>query len=395
MIYVQLFEHFQMSEMEHMLDEKKVHSEMLVKLLTYLIVHRKKVSTIQELTDVFWDDDRSENPAGALKNLMYRLRTILKNAWGEGTYIITGRGSYQWNPEIEITLDTELFEQYCKGSQTLTDKKMKMEAEMKAVELYKGKLLPNIADEYWILNMSGYYHSMYLRVVNELLDELREAKQYVEMEECARKALNQDSLDENLHCAMLQALMGQGKQTEALDYFQHAEELLYDNLGVKPSEEMFAIYEELMKESHEEQQDITMIQRELSSLEPASGAFYCEYGIFKKHYELEARRAGRLGISVFLGLISLCVTPEIRKDPEVSKKAISVGMNQLQEVLQSSLRTGDAMTRYSHNQFLIMLQGCQYENAQLVMRRIETRFYATKRRAKVNMQYSLDEMTVK
>lgn len=384
-----------MSGDEHFLDEKIIHSEMLVKLLSYLLAHRRSISTVQELTDVFWGDERSENPAGALKNLMYRLRTILKKAWGDGTYIVTGRGSYQWNTEVPVELDIEEFEKHCKAAAAINDRGQRIEEEKKAAELYKGKLLPNIADEYWILNMSGYYHSMYLRLMNELLSDLRVEARFLEMEDYARKALALDALDEGLHCCMLYALIGQNKYTEAMAYFHHAEELLYDSLGVRPSEEMFAVYEELMKESHSEQQDISMIQKELNSKKEGSGAFFCEYGMFKKHYELEVRRADRLEISVFLGLITLCVTPELRKDLEASKKAVSLGMNQLQNTLQNSLRTGDVMTRYSHNQFLIMLQGCQYENAQMVMRRIETRFYAVKRRAKVNLQYSLDEMMTK
>lgn len=245
------------------------------------------------------------------------------------------------------------------------------------------------------MNQSSYYHSMYLRMMNQFLTECKEAKRYQEMENYCHRALKLDALDEGLHCAMMYALIGQRKQSEAMDHYRNAERILYDNLGVRLSEEMFQIYEELMKETHTEQQDISRIQKELLSEREAMGAFFCEYGTFKKNYELEVRRAGRLGISVFLALITLCVIPEIKNDQSAIKTTVQMGMNQLQEVLQNSLRTGDVMTRYSHNQFLIMLQGCQYENAQKVMQRIETRFYATKRRAKVNMQYSLDEMTVK
>lgn len=138
MIYVQLFEKFQMSDQKHILDEKTMHSDMLIKLLAYLMIHRRNASTIQELIDIFWGDERSENPAGALKNLMYRLRTILKKTWGDKEFILTGRGSYQWNPHIPLELDTELFEEYCRDAFDMSDRDKKIEIEKRQPSFTQG-----------------------------------------------------------------------------------------------------------------------------------------------------------------------------------------------------------------------------------------------------------------
>lgn len=45
------------------------------------------------------DSGESNNPANALKALIYRLRTILKNNLGEYDYILSSQGTYYWNPE--------------------------------------------------------------------------------------------------------------------------------------------------------------------------------------------------------------------------------------------------------------------------------------------------------
>ena len=55
---------------------------------------------------------RGDNRAGALKNLMYRLRNTLKKNLGEEDYILTGRGTYYWNPDIPIWLDCEEFDSW-------------------------------------------------------------------------------------------------------------------------------------------------------------------------------------------------------------------------------------------------------------------------------------------
>ena len=48
------------------------------KLLIYLLIHREHPVSVRELSEALWREDEIENPAGALKNLMYRLRTIMK-----------------------------------------------------------------------------------------------------------------------------------------------------------------------------------------------------------------------------------------------------------------------------------------------------------------------------
>lgn len=71
-----------MEGMSARLDEDTFHSEMMTKLLVYILCYRKKEMPIQELTEALWDEDESDNPTGALKNLMYRLRNLLKKTWG-------------------------------------------------------------------------------------------------------------------------------------------------------------------------------------------------------------------------------------------------------------------------------------------------------------------------
>lgn len=79
---VHTFGKFQVSNEKGILTVEKIHSEMLTRLLTYMIYHRDKSLTVQELVETLWPEDDSDNPAGALKNLMYRLRNLLKKTWG-------------------------------------------------------------------------------------------------------------------------------------------------------------------------------------------------------------------------------------------------------------------------------------------------------------------------
>lgn len=393
-LQAQFLGEFRLTGEKSVLDASNIRSDMVTKLLSYMVYHRKKSSTVQELSEVLWPEDKSDNPAGALKNLMYRLRNILKREWGEGEFILTGRGCYQWNPKVEVETDAEVFDTCCSLAKKETDKNARIRRAQQAVSLYRGKFLPEYSDEYWIMSLSVYYHSTYLTTVKLLAGDLESENRYDEMEDVCQNAVNQEPLDEDLHCFLLKALIGSNKQKLALERYREIEDLLYENLGVKPSGELLALYEEMMKQQHDHEKDIGIIQMELKKDHEMSGAFLCEYGIFKKTYELELRRAGRLGMSVFLSLISLYPMAEMKKESSEYLRLINGGMAQMENVLLDSLRFGDVITRYSVNQYLVMLPGCQYENARMVLERVKSRFYSLHRRSKVRIHYSFDEMEI-
>ena len=159
---VHTFGKFQMSNENGILTVEKIHSEMLTRLLAYMVYHRNKSVTVQELVEVLYAEDESDNPAGALKNLMYRLRNLLKKTWGNYDFIITGRGLYQWNPHIFLNVDAEEFEQYCKEMDLQDSVEKQIQKGKAAVELYKGVFLPELSGEYWVIATATYQNSVYL-----------------------------------------------------------------------------------------------------------------------------------------------------------------------------------------------------------------------------------------
>lgn len=391
MLQVQLFDHFCMYDGTRTLDEKGIRSEMVLKLLTYMICHREKVLSVQELTEALWEEDESSHPAGALKNLVYRLRTVLKSVWPETDFIETGRGSYQWNSQVELEVDAEQFEKLCLPVEGETEEE-RVERQRKAAATYVGMFLPGLTDQYWITALSSYYHSLYLTTVKELAQDLETHRLYPELEELMQHAVRLDVLDEDLYCWLIRALIGENKQKLAAEYYHRAVELLYEHLGVRPSSQLQEIYDELMKQQHDYETDLRVIQEDLKEETERKGAFYCEYGVFRKAYELEVRRAGRMGISVWLSLISLHPAEAVEADSAGYRKILTTGMEQMERVLLDSLRQGDVVTRYSASQFIVLLPACQYENARKVLERIQYRFYSIDKKARLKIQYSLDEM---
>ncbi|MBA4698182.1 MAG: winged helix-turn-helix domain-containing protein [Ruminococcus sp.] len=391
-LQVRMFSGFQMKRGETELDADSLRSRMLTKLLAYLICHRNNITGIHELSEVLWADDASDNPAGALKNLMYRLRSSLKKALGDREYILTGRGNYQWNPEIPVIVDAELFYNYCKKTGNAVSREEKTEAGMKAVGLYKGTFLPEISEEYWVTSLSTYYHSMYLSAVKNLTRLLEEEKQYSLAEQVCQDAVMRDSLDEEIHCHLIRAMTAQNKHKLALAHYQKTVRFLYESLGVHPSRELQELYEELLRVRHKQECDINVIQEEMQEHNQQAGTFFCEYGVFRKIYLLESRSSARLGISVYLVLLTLYPAVSIEKGSEAYTRLFRRGMEVLQEVLKKALRSNDIVCRYSSSQFLIMLRACQYEDAVMITERIKHKFYRGEKKIRMRLKYSIDEI---
>ena len=81
MIRVQLPGRFRMYDETRCLNEGAIHSPMITKLLVYMICNKNHIVTLEQLTEAPWTDEESENPYGALKNMMYRLRGTLRKVW--------------------------------------------------------------------------------------------------------------------------------------------------------------------------------------------------------------------------------------------------------------------------------------------------------------------------
>jgi DNA-binding SARP family transcriptional activator len=373
------------------LGEDTIRSDMLTRLLVYIFCHRGQEMSIQDICDTLWAEDNSDNPAGALKNLMYRLRSRLKAVWGDQAFILTGHGSYQWNPEIPVVLDAEQFDALVEKAQATDNADKKITCLGQAMDLYKGTFLPKLTGEHWIVSQTTYYHSEYLNAARELVDLLDAKGEYEAVAERCRAVLTLDALDEGIHTAFIKALMEQGKSKLAMEQYKKAEDILYENLGVKPSKELRDIYEELLKQTHSQEMDLAAIEHELRE-DSQPGAFLCEYGVFKKTYHLELRRASRLGVSVYIALITVIPSVNIQMDSPAYLNIINTGMDRLENILLTRLRSGDVISRYSGSQFIVLLPTCQYETAKMVMERIRTAYFDTKKKSKVRLSYSLQEM---
>ena len=389
--YIEMFGQFCISGGGKRLDEDSIRSDMLVKLIVYIYNHRKKEITIQELIDALWEDDESANPAGALKNLVYRVRTLFKKEWPEQEFILTGHGSYKWNEALPCISDAEILDGNYKKAGAEQEPGKKVAYYLAAIEAYEGPFLPKISGEHWIAPWNAYYHSTYLTAVKVAAEILEKQEQYEEMERICNYALQMDRLSEELYCGVIKALIKQNKMKLAEQQYKKAVDVLYENLGVTPSPELKGLYNEFLKITNAQELNLSVIQKSIVE-EVERGAFLCDYGLFQKTYLLEKCRAERLGISIYLMLVTVEPLWNVKPDSQAYMNIINDAMDKIEYVMLNYLRSGDVVSRYSTTQYIALLPTCQYETAKKVVKRMKDEFEKRYRRSKARLNFSIEEL---
>lgn len=393
---VDLLGKFQIISEAGVLNEDTIRSDMLTKLLVYLITHREHPIAIQELSEALWDDDETDNPAGALKNLMYRLRTLLKKEFGEQPYILTSRGSYSWNNDLPILVDAEHFEKLCEQAKKAGTAEERISLYESALEIYQGDFIPQIMDRHWAVTMSAFYHSLYLTSVKNLSQAYLQTEDFEKMEQVGVQALQYDSVDEQLYCNLILALTRQNKLTLAMEYYETAEKTLYSALGVRNSTRLKEVHEELLKmQKGKKAEELEDIHEDIVEEKEPEGAYMCGYPVFREIYRLEARKITRLGVAEYIILLTVTVRDAEKAgiNEQTQDFLVSQAMNQLENVLVESLRIGDVASRYSDSQFVVLLPACTYECGLLVINRLLNRF-STVCSKRIRVQADLQEVTM-
>lgn len=391
--YVTMLGEFTISYKNKRIYDQSNRSKKPWNLLEFLMTNRNRQVSQEELTELLWDEDESDNPAGALKVLLHRVRKSLEPVMPESgdELIILKRGEYIWNQDVITTVDADEFEQYCKEA---SNPDLPVESRItlygRAFTLYKGDFLPRNG-EGWVVPIAAYYHKMYISAVKELIALYYEQQRYEEIIILCRKALAIEKLDERLYFELINALYKSGQQAEALRQYSDSTDMFYKKFGITPSPELKALYKTIMKSTQSLETDIGNIKDALCEKGDAQGAFYCEYEFFKDVYQLEARACARSGDSIYLCLITLSST----NDEEVQLKTINRAMDDLRFAVNETLRKGDVFARYSVSQYVILLPTASFENVEMIMKRISSAFYRKYMKKDIGLQYKLQPLDPK
>ena len=220
---------------------------------------------------------------------------------------------------------------------------------------------------------------------------LKAAERYNEIIDVCRAALDVDAFDETLHLQLMNALVKTCRNHEALMQYKHVTNLHFRYLGVQPPEGIQEFYKQIMQAGDTLEMNIDAIREELQEYGEVSGAFVCEYAVFKEIYNLQMRNLERLGSSMFIALL---MVSSMDSKPLNPLKLNDV-MKGLLKVLTANLRKGDTITQFSPTQYALLLPTVDYDSGKAVMERLKRKFYQAYPNSNYMLTYRLGPLSTK
>jgi len=318
--------------------------------VAYLLVNRERAITHKELFDLLWSGEEYTNPGTALRTLLYRFRSMLEHEGAKqlDNAVISKRGTYQWNNNLDVEIDViEFLKMAGEGMNLTLTENHRRECLKNAIELYKGQLIPELKSEPWMIAKSAYYRDLYAMIVEEYIKLLKAHGEYLEIVQLSQHAsgiLGSSELIE-LEGTMAKLAFAQGGKSDiTLDKY----------------------YEKVYELSSNLQDDSKKIQEDLEDDTIDQMAFICDYSTFKEIYRLQRRMQARTRSTMFLGLMDV---REYESDED--DKNFELVMKEIVTCCAHQLRCGDAICRRKDAQIAILFPADSYEDAVGVLERLK------------------------
>ena len=357
-------------------------------LLAYLIYHRHRNVTQDELIRLLWNETREgKNPAGALKTVFHRVRAMLDRLWPEAgrQLILYQNGGYSWNCEVPVSVDIDQFEYLCEN---ITDGDEQYLQGYTAALLYKGDFLSKLSAENWVIPIAAYYHNCYMKLLLDLLPKLLQQNKCEDAAWLCKAASEVEPYDENIYYYWMKSLLDMKDHKGAAKIYEQFKERLYLDFGFEPNEEMRELYHKAMKTDNGYVISIEDIVHQLKEENENNGALICEYDFFRILYRAMIRYMVQSRIVVHIALISVESVAEGLLSPRKFQKVV----NMLEEQLRLSLRIEDTAARCSNSQYVVMLPQTDYENSCRICEKVVKSYYRRHPHSDVDIKYTVYPM---
>ena len=355
-----------------------------VQLLQLLLLHMNKGVTKEELVQALYDWEDVADANNSLNSMIYRLKNQLVMAgMPKEEYISIKNGICKWTGSMPVYVDVVEFEQ-CLNSAKLADAEKKREFLERAVTLYRGEFLPQLSNELWVTVESVRLKKLYMFSVQQLCEILNARQEYSQMLEIYRTAAELYPFDEWQE-KQIDTLQKMERFDEAFRIYQDTVRLYSEELGAPPSARMRELLQKMNGKLLNSENDFLKIQARLREEGWKNGAYDCAYPSFVDTYRLMCRIVERSRQSVHLMVCRLCYKENVSK-PDKQVEVL------LGKAIGKSLRRGDAYTRYSESQYLILLSAATKESFEIIFKRIESAFELENENSNCKIVYDVAEV---
>ncbi|MBI5198376.1 MAG: hypothetical protein HZA19_07185 [Nitrospirae bacterium] len=203
-------------------------------LLKALIILGGRQIREGRLNDLLWPDAEGDNAHKAFSVTLTRLRQRL----GLDPAILLSNGSVSLDP-ARCWVDIWAFERL------LTKAASKPSELEKAMQLYKGPLLPGENDP-WVIAVRDRLRTRFLTCVHTLTRHYRDEQLWEKAVDAYQSALKAEEEAESLYQGLIRCHLHLGDHSEALQTYRRCEAILAARLGIPPSPQTKALIQPIL-----------------------------------------------------------------------------------------------------------------------------------------------------
>jgi len=218
-------------------------------LLAYLLLHRGRPLTGDELGGVFWPDAAPQVVRNRLHVALYGLRRDLKALTKHPIVIHSGRG-FTFHPQVDLWTDAEAFdeavvaarkEQGVRPETTLTRYEL-------ALRLYRGELLEDTPFEEWTLLNRERLRLQHLEALDQVARLRFELGRYTDCLDACQRLIPGDLCREDIHRLIMLCYARLNQPHLAARQYQQCRRQLRDELGIEPADATQQLYERIRRQ---------------------------------------------------------------------------------------------------------------------------------------------------
>jgi DNA-binding SARP family transcriptional activator len=199
--------------------------------------------TREQISLDFWPDGHPRQVRNVFHTTLYRSR----HALGENVVSFQlQEGLYQINPDLDLWCDAQEMESLIRQARLMPPRDARTEdLWSRAAKLYHGDFLPSWDTE-WVGQIRQTMQDAYLEALIGLGDCVRARSNPREAISVFRRALDVDPYREDVYRAIMNCYAEMGEKKQILAHLQKLQELLWEELGIGPSEETLTLASTLL-----------------------------------------------------------------------------------------------------------------------------------------------------
>src|SRR5258705_2467169 len=214
----------------------QINSRPAQTLLAYLLLTAGTPHRREQLAARFWPDTVDANARSNLRHALWRLRAAIDP---NDRYVVADTQTVTFNPKSEYWLDADALQQEFSGD-------WPTEELLETVALYTGELLPGFYGE-WVDLERERVRAAFERQIQTLLERLTAEGRWADLRQWAERWLAQGGAPEPAYRALMTAQAAQGDMAGWAMVYQRCIEALGEQLGLDPSPQTRALYDQLLK----------------------------------------------------------------------------------------------------------------------------------------------------